>query len=89
MDFRQETAYIYVDLVEISCDGAYRIDQEKQAFVVSIGSRCTFKGIGGKTVAVWWSNFIGHYPRKELSREPEYSFIAWENCNVVPEFQID
>ena len=52
-----------------------------------IGSRCTFKGIGGKTVAVWWSNFIGHYPRKELSRKPEYSFIAWENCNVVPEFQ--
>ena len=36
-----------------------------------------------------WSNFIGHYPRKELSRKPEYSFTAWENCNVVPEFQID
>lgn len=91
VDFVQEAVYIYthVDLVEISCDGAYRIDQEKQAFVVPIGSRCTFKGIGGKTVAVWWSNFIGHYPRKELSREPEYSFTAWENCNVVPEFQID
>ena len=47
------------------------------------------QGIGGKTVAVWWSNFIGHYPRKELSRKPEYSFTAWENCNVVPEFQTD
>lgn len=52
VDFVQEAVYIYthVDLVEISCDGAYRIDQEKQAFVVPIGSRCTFKGIGGKTV---------------------------------------
>ena len=91
VDFVQEAVYIYthVDLVEISCDGAYRIDQEKQAFVVPIGSRCTFKGIGGKTVAVWWSNFIGHYPRKELSRKPEYSFTAWENRNVVPEFQTD
>ena len=91
VDFVQEAVYIYthVDLVEISCDGAYRIDQEKQAFVVPIGSRCTFKGIGGKTVAVWWSNFIGHYPRKELSREPEYSFTAWDNCNVVPEYPAD
>lgn len=91
MDFVQEAVYIYtdVDLVEISCDGAYRIDHEKQAFVVSIGSRCTFKGIGGKTVAVWWSNYVGHYPRKELSRETEYSFTAWENCTVAPEYRTD
>ena len=41
VDFVQEAVYIYthVDLVEISCDGAYRIDQEKQACVVPIGRR--------------------------------------------------
>lgn len=32
VDFVQEAVYIYthVDLVEISCDGAYRIDQENR-----------------------------------------------------------
>lgn len=91
VNFEQEAVYIYthVDLVEMSCDGDFRTDYEKQAFVVPIGSRCTFRGAEGKTVAVWWSNFVGHYPRKELSREPEYSFTAWENCNVVPEYPAD
>lgn len=91
VNFEQEAVYIYtqVDLVEMSCDSDFRTDYEKQAFVVPIGSRCTFRGTAGKTVAVWWSNFVGHYPRKELSREPEYSFTAWENCNVVPEYPAD
>ncbi len=91
VNFEQEAVYIYthVDLVEMSCDGDFRTDYEKQAFVVPIGSRCTFRGAEEKTVAVWWSNFVGHYPRKELSREPEYSFTAWDNCNVVPEYPAD
>ena len=73
----------------MSCDSDFRTDYEKQAFVVPIGSRCTFRGTAGKTVAVWWSNFENHYPRKELSREPEYSFTARDNCNVVPEYPAD
>lgn len=91
VNFEQEAVYIYtqVDLVEMSCDSDFRTDYEKQAFVVPIGSRCTFRGTAGKTVAVWWSNFENHYPRKELSREPEYSFTAWDNCNVVPEYPAD
>ena len=91
VNFEQEAVYIYtqVDLVEMSCDSDFRTDYEKQAFVVPIGSRCTFRGTAGKAVAVWWSNFENHYPRKELSREPEYSFTAWDNCNVVPEYPAD
>lgn len=89
MDFTQESVYIYTDIeyVTISSDKGYRIDAEKQAFAVPPGSRCTLCGTAGKTVAVWWDNYTGHYPRKELSREPEYTFTARENLKAIPEYK--
>lgn len=87
----RESVYIYSDLdnIVIESDKGYRTDPEKEAFIVPPGSRCTLRAVAGKTVAVWWSNKVNHYPRKELSREPAYSFTAQTNFNAIPEFQTD
>lgn len=87
----RESVYIYSDLdnIVIESDKGYRTAPEKEAFIVPPGSRCTLRAVAGKTVAVWWSNKVNVYPRKELSREPAYSFTAKANFNAIPEFQTD
>lgn len=90
-DFVKEWVYIYTKLDEVLlvCDVPYRIDETKQAFIVSPESHCSLSGklSDNRTVIAWWNDYENNTMRRKISSNSTYSFTATANCTLVPEFQ--
>ena len=85
-EFVKEWVYIYTKLNEVVLvsDIPYRIDEAKQAFIVSPGSRCSISGKIGRIVTTWWSNPENVLPRYIVSTDNPYSFTATANRTLIP-----
>jgi len=85
-EFVKEWVYIYTKLNEVVLvsDIPYRIDEAKQAFIVSPGSRCSISGKIGRIVTTWWSNPENVLPRYIVSTDNPYSFTATANRTFIP-----
>ena len=70
--------------VVLVSDIPYRIDEAKQAFIVSPGSRCSISGKIGRIVTTWWSNPENVLPRYIVSTDNPYSFTATANRTLIP-----
>lgn len=85
-EFVKEWVYIYTKLNEVVLvsDIPYRVDEAKQAFIVSPGSRCSISGKIGRIVTTWWSNPGNVLPRYIVSTDNPYSFTATANRTLIP-----
>lgn len=85
-EFVKEWVYIYTKLNEVVLvsDIPYRIDEAKQAFIVSPGSRCSISGKIGRIVTTWWDNPESSLVRRIVSTDNPYSFIATANMTLIP-----
>lgn len=85
-EFVKEWVYIYTKLNEVVLvsDIPYRVDEAKQAFIVSPGSRCSISGKIGRIVTTWWSNPENVLPRYIVSTDNPYSFTATANRTLIP-----
>lgn len=85
-EFVKEWVYIYTKLNEVVLvsDIPYRIDEAKQAFIVSPGSRCSISGKIGRIVTTWWDNPESSLVRRIVSTDNPYSFTATANRTLIP-----
>jgi len=85
--FDREWVYIYtiLDEVHLSCDKGFKINADKQAFIVPPGSRCTVSG-KGQVVSKWWSNHENVYPRYVVATGNSYTFTATANRTLIPDY---
>ena len=85
-EFVKEWVYIYTKLNEVVLvsDIPYRVDEAKQAFIVSPGSRCSISGKIGRIVTTWWSNPENVLPRYIVSTDNPYNFTATANRTLIP-----
>ena len=85
-EFVKEWVYIYTKLDEVLLvsNTGFKIDQAKQAFIVAPGSKCSISGKIGLPVMRWWSNPENVYPRRVVSTDNPYSFIATANMTLIP-----
>ncbi len=85
-EFVKEWVYIYTKLKEVVLvsDIPYRIDEAKQAFIVSPGSRCSISGKIGRIVTTWWDNPESSLVRRIVSTDNPYSFTATANRTLIP-----
>ena len=84
--FQSERVYIYTRIKEVSftCSSGYQIDEAKQAFIVSPGSRCSISGKIGRIVTTWWDNPESSLVRRIVSTDNPYSFTATANMTLIP-----
>ena len=85
-EFVKEWVYIYTKLNEVVLvsDIPYRVDEAKQAFIVSPGSRCSISGKIGRIVTTWWDNPESSLVRRIVSTDNPYSFTATANRTLIP-----
>ena len=85
-EFVKGWVYIYTKLNEVVLvsDIPYRIDEAKQAFIVSPGSRCSISGKIGRIVTTWWDNPESSLVRRIVSTDNPYSFTATANRTLIP-----
>ena len=85
-EFVKEWVYIYTKFNEVVLvsDIPYRIDEAKQAFIVSPGSRCSISGKIGRIVTTWWDNPESSLVRRIVSTDNPYSFTATANRTLIP-----
>ena len=90
-EFVKEWVYIYTKLDEVLLvsNTGFRIDRDKQAFIVAPGSRCSISGklFDDRTVVAWWDEYEDKYYRRKVSSSDTYAFTATANRTLVPEYR--
>lgn len=85
-EFVKEWVYIYTKLDEVLLvsNTGFRIDRDKQAFIVAPGSRCSISGKIGMLVTTWWDQPESSLVRRVVSTANPYDFTATANRTLIP-----
>lgn len=85
-EFVKEWVYIYTKLDEVLLvsNTGFRIDRDKQAFIVAPGSRCSISGKIGMLVTTWWDQPESSLVRRVVSTDNPYDFTATANRTLIP-----
>lgn len=84
---QKDSVVVETDLsAAFTCDHAYRVDPDREAYIVPYGSRCTLTA-APSILFTGWYDARDAATRRLLTAERSYAFTATENRIVIPGYR--